>query len=167
MERALADVASNGDNDILPFDIDSRFLGERSGEPAEKLFDLAQNLEKKTDRDVNTSLDSISIASERLLAPVGYSGFRIATKMHPYWNIYFNSIAIAIAQLHEPHRSNRAHSYRFPRKRAPYSTKHIRGEFFLMRSNKDWGQRMTRELLYKRTYRASMVMYIITDSKIF
>jgi hypothetical protein len=113
IERALQDVATNGDNDLLPFDIDSRFIGERKTELTDALFDFGHNLEKKTVSDLKSTLDSIPMFSEKLLAPAGYSGFRVATKMDPYWCLYFNSISVAIAQRHETIRSQRAHSYRF------------------------------------------------------
>jgi len=50
---------------------------------------------------------------ERLLTPTGYSGFRVTTKIHPFWNIYFNGLGIAVAEKHETERSCRAHAYRF------------------------------------------------------
>ncbi|PCI85108.1 MAG: reverse transcriptase [Hyphomicrobiales bacterium] len=54
-----------------------------------------------------------SIYSERLLTPAGTSGFRITTKIHPFWNLYLNGLAVGIAENLEPDRSERAHSYRF------------------------------------------------------
>jgi hypothetical protein len=53
------------------------------------------------------------VFSERLLAPAGSSGFRITTKIHPFWNLYLNGVGVALAERHEAVRSSRAHSYRF------------------------------------------------------
>ncbi|MGF1626761.1 MAG: RNA-directed DNA polymerase [Alphaproteobacteria bacterium] len=45
--------------------------------------------------------------------PTGSTGFRITTKLHPFWNVYFNGLGVAIAEKHEPIRNENAHSYRF------------------------------------------------------
>jgi len=45
--------------------------------------------------------------------PSGPSGFRVATKIHPFWNLYFNGLGVAIADAIESTRDDRAHSYRF------------------------------------------------------
>ena len=37
----------------------------------------------------------------------------MVTKIHLFWNIYLNGLAIAIAEALEPQRSSCAHSYRF------------------------------------------------------
>src|SRR5690606_34574902 len=50
--------------------------------------------------------------SERLLVPAGAHGFRITTRIHPFWNLYLNGLAFAIAEANEINRSIRAHSYR-------------------------------------------------------
>ena len=36
----------------------------------------------------------------------------MTTKIHPFWNLYFNGLGMAIAERLEPNRSERAHSYR-------------------------------------------------------
>jgi hypothetical protein len=111
--RAVADLAAHGDNDVTPFDIDTRFISDSSEQLAALGFDLAQRLEKKTAKDCESVLDAIQVFSERLLAPAGPSGFRITTKIHPFWNLYLNAIGVMIAEIHEPKRSTRAMSYRF------------------------------------------------------
>lgn len=67
----------------------------------------------KSKKDLLSTLGSITIGSERLLVPVGSHGFRITTKIHPFWNLYLNGLGYAIAKTNEPNRSSRAHSYRF------------------------------------------------------
>lgn len=112
-ERAAADIGANGDNDTLPFDMDNRFIKAKAAD----LVDLACSFSRKFERCDKTAardyIESASMFSERLLAPAGPSGFRVVTKIHPFWNIYFNGLAIAIAEASEPHRSSRVHSYRF------------------------------------------------------
>lgn len=112
-KRAICDAATFGDNDVLPFDVDTKFVAECEEQLALALLEMGQSLERKTARDCKATLNGVQIFSERLLAPVGQSGFRIITKIHPFWNLYFNSIAVALAELHEPERLEEAHSYRY------------------------------------------------------
>jgi hypothetical protein len=112
-ERAAIDVGSNGDNDTLPFDTDSRFIKDMHKELAEMAFKYFSEIDKKTSKEVVMTVNSLQIFSERLLVPTGSAGFRITTKIHPFWNIYFNGLGVAIAEKHEADRSKRAHSYRY------------------------------------------------------
>jgi hypothetical protein len=112
-KRAISDVATFGDNDVVPFDVDTKFVAECADQLADALLDVGHRLERKTTKDCKSTLHGVQIFSERLLAPVGQSGFRITTKIHPFWNLYLNSIAVALAELHEPQRLEEAHSYRF------------------------------------------------------
>lgn len=45
-ERAVADVATHGDNDTLPFDIDSRFIKAKQAELVEVAHNLSCELAK-------------------------------------------------------------------------------------------------------------------------
>jgi hypothetical protein len=112
-KRAIADIGAHGDNDTLPFDIDNRFVAENQEELAKLAFRYSQELEKGSKKGAKNAIDELSIFSERLLVPTGSAGFRITTRIHPFWNIYFNALGVAIAQVLEPNRSDRAHSYRF------------------------------------------------------
>ena len=112
-KRAIDDVATFGDNDVVPFDIDTKFVADCENELAQALLDFGHSLERREDKDCKSSLHALDIFSERLLAPVGSAGFRITTKIHPFWNLYLNSVAVALAELHEPRRASKAHSYRF------------------------------------------------------
>lgn len=112
-QRAVSDVASFGDNDVVPFDVDTKFVSDCGDKIATALLALGQELGRKSKKDCKSTLHGVHIFSERLLAPVGQSGFRITTKIHPFWNLYLNALAVSLAELHEPQRSDRAHSYRF------------------------------------------------------
>lgn len=111
--KSAKEIGSHGDNDTLPFDLDNRFISERYEEMAKIAFDFYIQLEKSGERQASKTLDSLSIFHERLLTPSGTSGFRITTKIHPFWNVYINGLAIAIAEKLEPLRCDRAHSYRY------------------------------------------------------
>ncbi|QXO74734.1 RNA-directed DNA polymerase [Morganella morganii] len=111
--RAIEDVGAHGDNDMLPFDIDTVFISESKTQIANIAFDFFKRLEKDGKKNARNSLNEIQVYSERLLSPTGASGFRISTKIHPFWNIYLNGLAIAIAEINESKRNPNAHSYRY------------------------------------------------------
>lgn len=112
-KRAAADIGAHGDNDTLPFDVDNRFIAENQDALAEVAFNYFRELEAVGAKHAASAINSLQIFSERLLTPTGPAGFRITTKLHPFWNIYFNGLGVAIAEAHESERSERAHSYRF------------------------------------------------------
>lgn len=111
--RAVADVSAHGDNDTLPFDVDNRFVSERQEELANLAFMWSKRVAKVDKKTARQLVDELPVFSERLLVPTGAAGFRVTTKIHPFWNIYFNGLGIAIAEALEPKRSHRVHSYRF------------------------------------------------------
>lgn len=113
-ERAAREVAKHGDNDTLPFDIDVRFCGDEAAALASIAFGFYSELSSSSSaKDNHDRISELHLYSERLLAPSGPSGFRVVTKIHLFWNVYLNGLAIAIAEALEPRRSPHAHSYRF------------------------------------------------------
>jgi len=113
-ERAAREVAKHGDNDTLPFDIDVRFCGDEAEALAAIAYGFYSELrDSQAAKDNHERLAALHVHSERLLAPSGPAGFRVVTKIHLFWNIYLNGLAIAIAEALEPHRSPNVHSYRF------------------------------------------------------
>ncbi len=111
--RATEDIGAHGDNDMLPFDIDNRFISDKKEQLAKVAFKFFSGLEKGGPKNAKDKINSLNIFTERLLSPTGPSGFRISTKIHPFWNIYLNGLAISIAEENENIRSDYAHSYRF------------------------------------------------------
>lgn len=112
-ERAAREVAAHGDNDTLPFDLDVRFAGRAATELAQIAFGFYSELKNGPAKENKSRLEGMRVYSERLVAPSGPAGFRVVTKIHPFWNIYLNGLAIALAETFEPVRDERAHSYRF------------------------------------------------------
>lgn len=113
-ERAAREIAEHGDNDTLPFDVDTRFCRDEGQTLALIAYGFYSELrDSKAEKDNHERIAELHVYSERLLAPSGPSGFRVITKIHLFWNIYLNGLAIAIAEALEPHRSAGAHSYRF------------------------------------------------------
>ncbi len=111
--RAAADTGAHGDNDTLPFDIDTRFVFERQDQLADTAYSLFAQLGRDSVTNSRSKISSLSVFSERLLAATGPAGFRIVTKIHPFWNIYFNGLGIAVANALEPKRDKTVFSYRF------------------------------------------------------
>ena len=110
--RAALEIGHSGDNDTLPYDLDASFVKERADDLAALCLDLFRNIETGKVGKAVSFMNGLAIAAERLLVPSGPHGFRIATKIHPFWNLYLNGLGLAIAEANESQRSDRAHSYR-------------------------------------------------------
>lgn len=110
--RAAAEIGHDGDNDTLPYDLDAAFVKERSDELSVLCLELFRGIENGRAGRAHEFMNGLSISAERLLVPSGPHGFRITTKIHPFWNLYLNGVGLAIAEANERHRSRRAHSYR-------------------------------------------------------
>jgi hypothetical protein len=110
--RSAVEFGANGDNDTLPYDIDARFVRENADALSGIAFELYRHIDGQTEENARKFVDGLQVFSERLLVPTGSAGFRITTKIHPFWNLYFNGLGLAVAETSEPLRSPRAHSYR-------------------------------------------------------
>lgn len=112
-QRAAADIGAHGDNDTLPFDIDTRFISDNGEKLAELAFDFYQQLQRNDAENSKKRLGELQVFNERLLVPTGPAGFRVSAKIQPFWNLYFNGLGVAIADAFEDQRDACAHSYRF------------------------------------------------------
>ena len=110
--RAALEIGNSGENDTLPYDIDAAFVKGKATDLAVLCLTLFQGVEKGAFGKSVGFMNGLTIGSERLLVPSGPHGFRITTKIHPFWNLYLNGLGLAIAEANEAHRSDRAHSYR-------------------------------------------------------
>jgi len=110
--KAALEIGHSGENDILPYNIDAGFIREKSEELSQICFDLFQSIDNGSVKNAANYINGLTISSERLLAPSGSYGFRITTKIHPFWNLYLNGLGLAIAEANEGNRSARVHSYR-------------------------------------------------------
>ena len=111
--RAAADIAAHGDNDTQPFDVDTNFVSAKQTELAGAAFGFCEQLRKDSESNSKHKITALTVFSERLLVATGASGFRVTTKIHPFWSIYFNGLGVAIADHLEPLRDQRTFSYRF------------------------------------------------------
>ncbi|WP_341988715.1 RNA-directed DNA polymerase [Azorhizobium sp. AG788] len=110
--RAALEIGHSGENDTLPYDLDAAFVKGMASELATLCLDLFQSIETGKVGKAVSFMNGLAIAAERLLVPSGPHGFRITTKIHPFWNLYLNGLGLAIAEANESQRSDRAHSYR-------------------------------------------------------
>jgi len=110
--HAALEIGQSGENDTLPYDIDAGFIRDKSEELSQICFDLFQSIDARTEKNAAAYINELTIGAERLLAPSGSYGFRITTKIHPFWNLYLNGLGLAIAEANEGNRSARVHSYR-------------------------------------------------------
>lgn len=110
--RAALEIGQSGENDTLPYDIDAGFVREKADELSQICFELFQQIDAQSHKNAVAYLNGLTVGAERLLAPAGSHGFRITTRIHPFWNLYLNGLGIAIAEANEQNRSARVHSYR-------------------------------------------------------
>ena len=110
--RAALEIGQSGENDTLPYDTDAGFIRDKAEDLSSICFSLFQTINAKSQANAAKYVSEITIGSERLLAPSGSYGFRITTKIQPFWNLYLNGLGFSIAQANEGNRSARVHSYR-------------------------------------------------------
>lgn len=110
--RAALEIGASGDNDTLPYDLDAAFIKDRAADLAGICLALFRGIETGNLGKAAAFMNGLTIGSERLLVPSGSHGFRITTKIHPFWNLYLNGLGLAITEANEAQRSARAHSYR-------------------------------------------------------
>lgn len=110
--KAAVEIGRSGENDTLPYDIDASFIRDKAEELSDICFRLFQDIEARTPKNAARFVNRLTIGSERLLVPASAHGFRITTKIGPFWNLYLNGLGFAIAEANEGNRSDRVHSYR-------------------------------------------------------
>ena len=110
--RAALEIGQSGENDTLPYDIDAAFIKEQAAVLAELCVALFENIDHGKYGKPTAFVNGLAVTSERLLVPSGSHGFRITTRIQPFWNLYLNGLGIAIAEANENLRNSRAHSYR-------------------------------------------------------
>ncbi|MEQ9348419.1 MAG: RNA-directed DNA polymerase [Thalassospira sp.] len=110
-KRAAMEIGQGGENDTLPYDFDASFVRDQSDHLSKICYDLFKKIDAFNDKNAAAFVNELSIGSERLLVPSGSHGFRITTKIDPFWNLYLNGLGLAIAEVNEGQRSKRAHSY--------------------------------------------------------
>ncbi len=89
IEKAIKNIASHGDTDVFPFPIETLVFHDNE----EKCKALLATLHG----DFDSYLAQYPPSTLEALAQVGYSGFRWATQIEPFWNAYYLSLVISLA----------------------------------------------------------------------
>lgn len=108
-QRAIRNVVAYGDTDIFPYPIENTIFNHLKDETLKVLLEVHH--------DFDNTFSRYPPFNETLLAPVGYTGFRWATQLDPFWNLYFLGIVTALGQKIEsarlPEENDQIFSYRF------------------------------------------------------
>ncbi|MGD0469972.1 MAG: RNA-directed DNA polymerase [Terriglobales bacterium] len=107
--RALRNIGSHGDTDVFPFPFERSLFQERLDACVDHVKDIDEHFEARL-------ADSPPLTIE-MLSQVGYTGFRRATLIEPFWNAYYLALVISIADRVEsqriPEGENTVFSYRY------------------------------------------------------
>lgn len=109
---AINNIIKFGDTDIFPFSIENIIIEEKKDDLIKHFQDEIHKYSKSAFKNylaVNTP------ANFSTACPVGYTGYRWATIIDPYWNLYFLALVIQIAEEIEKKRlpSEYVYSYRY------------------------------------------------------
>lgn len=104
---AIRNIVNFGDTDIFPFPYETRMFDDMEKELIKSLLETHSEFEKK--------LSEAPPLNINCCATVGYTGYRWATQIDPYWNTYFLGLVIHIASKIENIRlgHQNVYSYRF------------------------------------------------------
>lgn len=109
IKAALENVARHGDTDIFPFPFET-LLFKDCPEESKKII-------AEFHADFQTWLSAYPPQSIPSLTQVGYSGFRWATSIDPFWNVYYLALVLTLAEKIEkvriPQSAQNVFSYRF------------------------------------------------------
>jgi hypothetical protein len=96
VKRALGNIAKHGDTDIFPFSFERSVIQERRDECIELVVDLHNRFEE--------NLADFPPVTIEMLSQVGYTGFRRATLIEPFWNAYYLALVMSLAEQIESRR---------------------------------------------------------------
>jgi len=109
IQAAIKNIASHGDTDIFPFPFECHLFHD---EP-EKCAKVLEELHANFDAYMSTYPPDVI----ETLSQVGYTGFRWASQIEPFWNAYYLACVIKLADDIEsarlPEEAQTTFSYRF------------------------------------------------------
>jgi len=89
IERALRNIAKFGDTDVFPFLFERHVFFDRPSECKDLLLEIHS--------DFQAWLSNQPPKIHQSLTQVGYTGFRWATQIEPFWNAYYLALVIHLA----------------------------------------------------------------------
>ena len=90
IERALQNIAAFGDTDVFPFLFERHVFFDKPLECKDLLLQVHANFQSWLNDQPPTTHES--------LTQVGYTGFRWATQIEPFWNAYYLALVIYLAE---------------------------------------------------------------------
>ena len=96
IRRAVKNIVRYGDTDIFPFPLERYVFEDKFDHCVQLLMERHREFEKHR-------ADSPPLTIEAL-TQVGYSGFRRATQIEPFWNAYYLALVVSIAKEIEDYR---------------------------------------------------------------
>lgn len=109
IQRAIANVIAYGDTDIFPFQAEVLALSEQTDQAVELILDLHAHFDER--------IEELPPTQYPAFVPNGYTGFRWATQIDTYWNLYLLALVIHVGGKIEDARlepeKGVVHSYRF------------------------------------------------------
>ena len=94
--RALRNVSSHGDTDVFPFPFERSMFQEKPDACIEYVKELHDHFDDRLAESPPLTIE--------MLSQVGYTGFRRATLIEPFWNTYYLALVMSIAEQIEAHR---------------------------------------------------------------
>jgi len=95
-EMALKNIAKHGDTDIFPFPFETHVFHDNIEQCMQFLLDLHNNFD-----DYLSSYPPTTIVT---LTQIGYTSFRWATQIDPFWNAYYLALMVSLASQIESKR---------------------------------------------------------------
>lgn len=127
---SLKNIAQHGDTDIFPFPLEKLVFHDKYKECKDLLVKMHAKFDEYIARFPPNTLET--------LTQVGYTGFRWATQIEPFWNAYYLALTVTLAQQIESQRVSindaSVYSYRF-------AWNEIEAKLFSKSSWKDFRQR--------------------------
>jgi hypothetical protein len=104
---AAKNVIKFGDTDIFPYPVETRMFGDI-------FISLGKSL-IETHADFTNRLNDSAPVNISTCSTVGYTGYRWATQIDPYWNVYFLGLVLSLSKKIEESRVgvNTVYSYRY------------------------------------------------------
>ena len=96
IQVALKNIAVHGDTDVFPLPFETMCFFDRPVECHSRLMELHGDFERY--------LASLPPSRITTLTQVGYTGFRWAAQIEPFWNAYYLALVIALADQIEAKR---------------------------------------------------------------
>lgn len=106
---AIKNIASHGDTDIFPFPFECHLFHDEPDRCSEILRQIHANFDEVMSTNAPDMIETLS--------QVGYTGFRWAAQIEPFWNAYYLACVIKVADEIEairlPEDAQTVYSYRF------------------------------------------------------